>query len=427
MSAIEKIPPHSLEAEQSVIGAVMIAPDSILKISDIVQPEDFYREAHKLIYSACLDIYRHDSLDLVSLQEYLKNAVELEKCGGTSYIAALIESTPTAANIGYYAALVKKKSIQRRIGYWAAGVQQQIIDNKADDLPAFFSDMEKALVELSEPLQTKRLPDVVSILNSIKTRWSEEKAGTRKFIPTDDKFESVIPRYVPGHLWIVGGYTSAGKSTLLAQMVVDVCEAGAKTIIFSLEDSSEDKMIKLLANLAYTGQTRLMVGDIEDDHIQKKLSEAEETMRQWGLFIYDDVYNVDDMRLKIKKHKLQGGADVVCVDFIQNIGGEGTLYERISEAIVKLQKMARELEVTMLVVSQVSNEAMRSNSEIIGLKGAGELSAAADIILWLKRVKGEGNEKHLDCEIKKNRPFGKTGIVPLMFNEMWSKILRRGF
>lgn len=427
MTELAKIPPHNLEAEQHIIGAIILDPDSILKAAELVQPEDFYNEAHKLIYSACLDIYRHDEINLVSLPEYLKAGANLEKCGGASYIAALVESTPTAANIAYYARLVKKKSIQRRIKYWGAYIQQQIDDNQADDLSAFFSNMEKALVELAEPLQTKRQPDVASILESIKTRWREEKDGTRKFISTDDKFDSVIPRYIPGHLWIIGGYTSAGKSTLLAQMIADVCEAGAKTVVFSMEDSREDKMLKLMANLAYTGQTRLMVGDIEDEHTQKKLGEAEETLSKWGLFIYDDVYNVDEMRLKIKKHKLQGGADVVCVDFIQNIGGEGTLYERISEAIIKLQKMARELEVTMLVVSQVSNEAMRSNSEIIGLKGAGELSAAADIILWLKRVKGDGNEKSLDCEIKKNRPFGKTGMVPLMFNEMWSKILRRGF
>lgn len=775
MSELQKIPPHSAEAEQHIIGAILIEPDSILKAAEIVQPEDFYRDAHKIIYCACLDIYRHDEINLVSLPEYLKTNDNLEKCGGVSYLAALVESTPTAANIAYYARLVKKKSIQRRIKYWGANIQQQIDENQAEDLPAFFSDMEKALVELAEPLQTKRQPDVNSILESIKTRWRKEKDGTRKFIATDDKFDSVVPRYVPGHLWIIGGYclgkgteiilatgerkkveelkigdklmpvftnkppeicglntgqdmlyqisgkyiksvvvnskhilpvkgvwnkkiyfktakelfnlsfkgqahyrllrepaqfekgkyiippyllglwlgdgtaskpditlhedekeimeylqeytkeagyslkvrrdmrlfnnkiltasiiwknggdvksrekafvnklrgigiyknknipteylkgviedrlellaglidtdgsltgagktayaiyqsnlhlisqikelvesvglnatlkekkqtvthilgrkikanrlwrltisgntncipvkvnrkkikkqskknvdgltfkiekigigefygfeltgnklflaqdyivhhnTSAGKSTLLAQMITDVCKAGAKTVIFSMEDSREDKMMKLLANLAYIGQTRLMVGDIEDEHTQKKLSEAEEILRQWGLYIYDDVYNVDDMRLKIKKHKLQGGADVVCVDFIQNIGGKGTLYERISEAIIKLQKMARELEVTMIVVSQVSNEGMRSNSEIIGLKGAGELSAAADIILWLKRVKGEGNEKSLDCEIKKNRPFGKTGMVPLCFNEMWSKISRRGF
>jgi len=161
--------------------------------------------------------------------------------------------------------------------------------------------------------------------------------------------------------------------------------------------------------------------------MQKKLLDAEKTLRKWGLVVYDDVYNVDAMRLKIKKHKLQGGADVVCVDFIQNLSGAGTLYERISDGIVKLQQMAKELEVTMLVASQVNNEAMRSNNEVIGLKGAGELAASADIVLWLKRVKGEGNEKYLDVEIKKNRPFGKTGIAPLMFNEIWSKVLRRGF
>jgi len=427
MSAQEKIPPHSIEAEQHIIGSVMIEPDSILKISDIVQPEDFYRSAHKTIFSACLDIYRHDELNLVSLSEYLKSGGALEACGGVSYIAAVVEGTPTTANIAYYARLVKKKAIQRRIQQWSADIREDIANGNADDLPAFFSGMEKAIIDMAQPLQTKRMPDVASILESIRTRWQEEKSGIRKFISTDDKFSAVIPRYVPGHLWIIGGYTSVGKSTLLAQMIADVCAEGAKTIVFSLEDACEDKIIKLLANLAYCGQTRLMTGDVEEPYMQKKLLDAEKTLRKWGLVVYDDVYNVDAMRLKIKKHKLQGGADVVCVDFIQNLSGAGTLYERISDGIVKLQQMAKELEVTMLFASQVNNEAMRSNNEVIGLKGAGELAASADIVLWLKRVKGEGNEKYLDVEIKKNRPFGKTGIAPLMFNEIWSKVLRRGF
>lgn len=228
---------------------------------------------------------------------------------------------------------------------------------------------------------------------------------------------------MPGHLWIIGGYTSTGKSTLLAQMIIDVCYEGARCIIFSLEDTQEDKAIKLLSNLAYTPQTKLMIGELEG--IEKKVSEAMEKLKTFKLHIYSDAYGVDEMRLKIKKHKLQGGVDIVCIDFIQNIIGEGTLYERLSEAIIKLQKMAKDLEVTIIVISQVSNEAMRSNSEIIGLKGAGELAAAADIVLWIKRGKSAGCENHLNVEVRKNRPFGATGIIPLAFNETWSRLIKR--
>src|SRR3989338_3036141 len=415
-----KLPPHSIEAEQSVLGAILLEPDSIIKASEIISPADFYRSSHRKIYSTCLEVYKDQSTtDILCLSERLKAKGELENIGGIEYLLA---TTPTAANITHYAKIIREKAILRRIAAWAYELQEKTTEGDIDTR-GLFSKMESDIIDLAQPLSEKKSADMQSIVNNVIRRWDEEKNGLKKYISTDYKFSTVIPRYVPGHLWIIGGYTSTGKSTLLAQIVIDICYEGAKCLVFSLEDSRENKGIKLLANLSYTPQTKLMTGELTG--IEKKVSEAVEKLRTFSLNIYDDVYSVDAMRLKIKKHKLQGGLNVVCIDYIQNILGEGSLYERLSEAIIKLQKMAKDLEITIIVISQVSNEAMRSNSEIIGLKGAGELAAAADIVLWVKRDKTAGHENHLNVEVRKNRPFGVTGIIPLAFNETWSRLIRR--
>ncbi len=146
---------------------------------------------------------------------------------------------------------------------------------------------------------------------------------------------------------------------------------------------------------------------------------------QYRPIIYDDIRTTDEIRLKTKKHKLQDDIQIVAVDYAQNLRGSGSLYERMSDAAEKLFSMGRELGVTVIVLSQVNNESVKEESPVIGLKGAGELAAAADIVLWLKRNKGFGKERELDVEIRKNRPFGVTGMIPMQFSEKYTKIDRR--
>ena len=146
-------------------------------------------------------------------------------------------------------------------------------------------------------------------------------------------------------------------------------------------------------------------------------------INNWNPSVYDTSYDIEDIRLKIKKHKIQNNIKVVCIDFIQNLLGHGSLYEKMSHAITQLQKIAKEFQITLIVLSQVSNESMKGNTGVIGLKGAGELAQVSDIVLWLERNKD--HEQHLDCEIKKNRPFGIKGLIPLQFSKSWTRIERR--
>jgi replicative DNA helicase len=419
---IQKLPAQNLEAEQAVLGAIMLQPDSLLQAADIIQPEDFYREAHRLVYETYLDLYDlGEPIELLTVIEHLKSKGESEKAGGEGYLADLATIVPTSANVRYHCRIVRGKATHRRVQKWATGLVNEALDGQ-DDIQKWFGKIERELVELVGEVREKRSPLAADIVGEIRRLRDKERAGKLTHIPTDYKLQTVVPGYYPGHLWCIGGYTSVGKSTLLAQLVADACAEGARVLIFSTEDSSREKIHKLVGNLSGVSQRRLIEGAIEG--FEERVQAAEEQVKAWAPIIYDDVYSLAEMRLKVKKYKLSGGLDIVALDYIQNIRGEGNEYERLTTAIAGLQALAKELGVTVIVLSQVNNDALRiEGSELIGLKGSGALAAAPDIILWLKRVKGF--ETELDCEVRKNRAFGTTGLVKLKFTDNWTRIDRR--
>jgi len=415
----DKLPPQDLEAEQAVLGAILCDPDCILIAADIITATDFYRATHGIIFNRCMDCYQDGGLDFVLLTQRLRTNGELDEIGGLAYLSQTANCTPTAANIAYHAKIVKEKSVLRKIIAWGHGINSKIHDG-IDNISSFLSDMEHGIIDISQLVTEKQKPQIVDIMRRINTTWEKEAQGEISHIPTSILIDKLVPRYCPGHYWLIAGYTSVGKSTYLAQTVVDVCEEGAKVLIFSVEDRQEDKALKLIANLSNVSQKRLIEGNFQNE--RSEVFNAQKQLKDWGVLIYDDIYTVDEIRLKTKKHKMQEGVDIVCIDFAQNLMGQGSQYEVLRYAAIMLQKMAKELEVTVILLSQVSNEGMRGDTNIIAAKGAGELVSAADVVIWLSRHKGKDKSQWLDCDVKKNRPFGPTGVIPLQYNNRFTKI-----
>lgn len=413
---------YNLQAEKSILGSILQKPDVLLQTTDYISAQDFHDLRHKLIYDAALDLYQfNEPIDIVTVSDRLQGKGQLDTVKA-SYIAELFIETSFIAP-QKHAEIIKHKSLLRKIKGW---LNEQIdkISDGVDDVKELIKGIESNVIEISEEIKEKKKPDAASILFDIHTDWNSPQ---KKYIPVsifeELTKEPAVPGFMPGHLFVIGGYTSVGKSTLLAQLAVDVCEQGKGVCIFSCEDSRQEKMFKIIANLSNVAQRKLIVNDIQG--YENRIAEAEEKIKKFELFIYDAVNTVEEIRLKIKKHKLQNKVDVVFLDYIQNLSGSPNLYERMSHSILNLWNMGKELGVTMVILSQVSNESMREDSSIIGLKGAGELAACADVVLWLSRGKGEDKKRHLNCEIRKNRPFSVTGSVPLQFSEWWTRIERR--
>ena len=438
MSDIQKMMPQNLEAEQRTLGAMLLDDEAIIRTTEIISARAFYSDKHLKIYNAIYDCYQLEgTTDIVTVSERLRFKNELESIGGAAYLAYLTSATATSANIKVDARRVAKEYLYRRVILWTNEIKDQA-HNGVEDLREWFGKMQFGFLSLSEAIKEKRSPRIVDVLSDLKEQWKEfkeakdeksEQKNSGKYCEVDliKKFneESAIPYFMPGHLWMVGGYTSVGKSTFLSQLLCDACGRNAKALIFSLEEGRTTKAVKMIANLTNIPQRYLLTGELSDDSFTL-VQVAEEKLKSWDLLVYDDVRTLEEICLKIKKHVLQGHVDIVAIDYVQNIQGNGnSIYNDMRLVGPTLLDIAVDLGITIVALSQVTNESMRDASQLIGLKGAGELAAAADIVLWLKRIKGD--DRALDCEIRKNRPFGHTGIIPLTFSDRYTRMLRRSW
>ena len=412
------------EMQKYIIGCILTEPDTLLVVSDILRPEDMTHQ-NSLIFSHAISLYAQGSpIDVASMSQALQESRELERAGGLSYLVSCT-NIPTTANVAHHANSIKKQSMKARIKNWGKTVSERDL---VGDIPEILGTLEQEIIKLSDGVKPKKSPEAEAILKEIYKRQKKiDKAIESQdykgiWIPTQF-WGPNIPAYHQGHNILITGYTSYGKSTLLSSLLVEICENGGKPLVFSLEDSRIEKLMGLRAVISDVPKPRQLQGEIQSS--RELLAEADQKLLKWSPIIYDDVRTLDDMRLKIKKHVLRDGVNVVAIDFIQNIKERGSLYERMSNAAQYLQDLWKEMGVTGIVLSQIDNESAKGNSKLIGAKGGGDLPAAADIVIDMKRP--EGDKFKLDLLVKKNRVFGKTGVIQTHFTERYTAIEPKTF
>jgi len=405
---------HDLQSEKYILGYLINNKDSIVEIDNI--KDVFYDDINKQIYEVIVNLYENNkTISIVTIVDILKNIHTI-----ASILIDINECSPfLIENFQYSLEKISKLFLVRSISVWLYENYSVLQRGDIENINEYILKMVDEAYQYTEYLKPKKDPDSKKILNEILADIDQKR--DIRHIEITGKLGKVIPGFFPGHLIMLSGYTSTGKSFFLNQLIVDIYKNDGKVLIFSLEDSSKDKVIKILASLSGVHQTHIITNDIDSNYEVGQILSASHELSSWDLFVYDDVYNISEIKLKIKKHKIQNDIDVVCIDFVQNMKHQGTIYEKMSYIALELQTIAKELGVTIIALSQVSNEAV-TNSMLMGLKGAGELASAADIILRLIRYKEDGKENWLDCEIKKNRPFGKTGVIEYEFNPSWTKL-----
>lgn len=277
--------------------------------------------------------------------------------------------------------------------------------------------------ELFNPnLSKEPLPTASFIIDYLREDIKRNKGrGSLGINPGFEFLKNAIRGFIPGHLWVVGGYTSHGKTAFAIELISRVLsnDPNVRITLFSTEMSKETYILRLVAKL--TGIPSLSLW--EGNHIQAfqaRVDEAFDLIAHKNLIVFDDLYEFEKMADKARQIKAEVGLDLLFIDFIQNLIGKGaTIYERMSILAPQVQALAKELSCTVVALSQVSNEAVRNNSGVIGYKGAGEIAAAADLGLWLERER-EGNDgfkinsEILNVIIKKNR-HGPLGHSVLRF------------
>lgn len=265
--------------------------------------------------------------------------------------------------------------------------------------------------------------DLVSIAQETRKWWSGIKDGSIQFIKSIELLREYVPAYIPGHVIIISGYTSAGKSQLLAQIILDSGTEGANVLVISVEDSRMEKMISMIS--VFTGtvhRKKMILGTVDDDN--NEIDRAIDFITTLPIKIYDDVYTLIEIESLINKHS----PSIVVVDYVQNLNVPGGgVYEQMSSAAKKLFQLAQTYKITMIVASQVSNDSVQNESEVISLKGAGELAAVAHTVIQLKKGRQDENRHKVKIQIKKNKAFGNCGEIDARFNDEWTIIEKENY
>ena len=434
-SILEKVPPQSIEAEQAVLGAMLIEKEAINRVVEILGEDDFYKEAHRKIFSVIVGLYEKDrEVDIITVSEELRNKGAIESVGGPSHIQELINSVPTAANAYQHAKIVKDKAIVRNLINAATQVVAQSYDNDGD-IDGLLDDAESAIFNATQHKANKSFSPMrdivldslerVDVLYQAKGNITGIATG---FYDLDD-YTSGLQK---SDLVVVAARPSMGKTALALDMAQHVgLEQRLPVAIFSLEMTKEQVGLRMLCSIGRINQHRLKTGQLEEEDWGKLTSSAR-LLSESHVFV-DDTANLSVLEIRAKTRRLSAKykLGLVIVDYLQLIRGRARIENRqqeISEISRSLKALARELEVPVIAVSQLSRavEARTDKRPLLSdLRESGAIEQDADLVLLLMRP-GYYNSKSLELKgiaevtIAKQRN-GPTGTIPLTFIEEYAK------
>jgi replicative DNA helicase len=424
-----KLPPQNVEAEQSVLGGILIENEAINKVMEILTFDDFYRDAHRRIFNALISLSERDEpADLITLTNELRKIDQLDSIGGASYLASLIDSVPTAANIEYYAKIVKEKAILRKLIETSTDIITQSYEDRGD-VEGFLDEAERAIFEISE----KRVkPSFYFIRDIVKESFKTierlfEKKELVTGVPSGLKeLDGLTAGFHPSDLIIVAGRPSMGKTALclnLAQYAA--IEKRIPVAIFSLEMSKEQLVIRMLCSEARVEGTRLRTGFLTESD-WPKLTLAAGNLSDAPIFI-DDSAAISVLELRAKSRRLKGdyGLGMLIIDYLQLMKGRTRVESRqqeISEISRSLKALAKELNIPVIAVSQLSRkteERQGMRPQLSDLRESGAIEQDADLILFLYRDevynRSEDNPNKGKAEViigkQRNGPIGKIEMA----------------
>ncbi len=435
-----KVPPHSLEAEQSVLGGLMLENQAWEKIADRVSEEDFYRHDHRIIFRA-IEYLSDESqpLDIVTLSEWLGKRDLLEEAGGFAYLGTMAKDTPSAANIRAYADIVRECSVLRQLIDVGTNISESAFSPGEKNSKSLLDDAETAIFEIAErgAKQSGGFQSIKSLLSSTLKRIHElgksdsSLTGIPSGYPDLDKMTSGFQK---GDLIIVAGRPSMGKTTLainFAESIATKVESDKAIAIFSMEMPAEQLILRMLASTGTISQTNLRTGNVEDtDWIN--ITKAVDTLTKAHLFI-DDTPALSPTELRARARRLareHGGLQLIVLDYLQLMQGNGNKSENrtseISEISRSLKALAKELSVPVIALSQLNRSVeQRPNKRPVmsDLRESGAIEQDADLILFIYRdevYNPESAEKGTAELIISKQRNGPIGTVNLVFNGLYS-------
>jgi len=391
-----KIPPQNLEAEQSVLGSLLIDKDAILKVGDFLNAEDFYRDDHRIVYQTILKLYeKHKPVDVVTLTDELEINKKLKDIGGASYLATLVNSVPTAANVASYAQIVQHKATLRRLISAATSIAELGYDENTE-LESILDKAESSLYSVSQKYVKQYFTPIRDILSDSFDRIDKlhKEKGTLRGVPTGfHDLDNLMAGLQPSDLIILAARPSIGKSSLALNFVDHVaCDEKIAVGIFSLEMSKEQIIDRLLCLRGTVDSWKLRTGNLEDEDFGR-LNYAMGALSEAPIFIDDTpIINVMEIRTKARRLQAEHGLGLIVIDYMQLIQGTSrssdSRVQEVSEISRGLKGLARELNVPVLALSQLSRAVEHRPDKrpmLSDLRESGSIEQDADVVMFIYR------------------------------------------
>jgi len=427
-----RTPPHNEEAEISVLGAILLEKDAIIKVADILTEDDFYSDAHRIVYATMVDLFeKHQPIDLITLTNKLKEKKQLDAVGGAGYISTLVNAVPSAANIVHYAKIIADKSLLRKLIESSGDITKLAYDEK-EDTSRVLDEAEQKIFKVAEKhLKGKFIP-IKSILEDSFERIDELHKDKDKLrgVPTGFKeLDGILAGLQPSDLIIIAARPSVGKTSLALNMAENIAgKDGIPVAVFSLEMSKEQLVDRLLASEAKIDSWKLRTGNLDDNDFPK-IGRAMATLSEAPLFIDDSpLINVLEMRTKARRLQSEKGLGLIIVDYLQLMQGQGSKnsenrVQEISAISRELKGLARELSVPVVALSQLSRsvESRPDKRPILSdLRESGSIEQDADVVMFIYRdelYNSETDKKGIAEIIIRKHRNGPIGSVELFFKQ----------
>ena len=428
MTRIERLPPQNIEAEEAVLGGLLIDSDAIIRVSTVLKPEDFYREKNGWIFGAALALHeRHEPIDFLTVCDELERKGQLDEVGGPAFLTGLINVVPTSIHIEHYATIVQRAAIRRRL-IEAAGQIAALAYREEDDVDEVVDRAEQVVFAVSSARLSRSVVPLRSAVSDYYDRveYLNKHKGQMIGLPTGfARLDEILGGMQRSDMLVLAARPSMGKTSLALNIAHTAAKKfGQRVLVFSLEMASEQVVERLTSAEAGIDSQRLRRGEIADDEWSRFITTTS-SLSELAFFIDDTpAISVLEMRTKARRLHAEVGLDLIVVDYLQLMRGEGRHENRQQEvsAISRgIKALARELNIPILALSQLSRgvEARSDKRPILSdLRESGSIEQDADVVLFIYRdeVYNENTERRgiADILVAKHR-HGPTGSVPLLF------------
>ncbi len=430
--ATDRVPPQSLESERALLGALLLKPDSIHDVLDVIRPNSFYAEKHRLIFGEMSELAsRGEPIDLLSLSERMQDQGLIERSGGRSYLAELINSAPAPGNFSHYADLVARKFIMRSLIDTAYEISESAYDESRDPMEVL-DQAEKNIYSIGDSSVSHKFIDIADKVHEAWDRieaLSKKEGGIRGVPSGFPSLDNLLSGFHPSDLIILAARPSMGKTSLALDIARNAAIRHNTPVgIFSLEMSSEQLIDRMLAAESFVNSWKLRTGQVKEKEDFERIRDALETLSKAPIYIDDKPgNNILAMRAVARRLKREKNIGLIVVDYLQLMSPTATkasdsMVQQVTELSRSLKGLARELKVPVIALSQLNRsvEQRGGKPRLSDLRDSGSIEQDADVVMFIHREDKQNKESDrpniAEILIEKHRN-GPVGMAELYFDE----------